>query len=94
MKIGQNTYIMKYEKPNSWTHFDPLKQVVIGNVYDPSFFDDLKDDSIRESIQKVYCGGARASRQGSRYWWGASRETQFGVVKKIIFYFLLLSTRL
>ena len=53
MKIGQNTYIMKYEKPNSWTHFDPLKQVVIGNVYDPSFFDDLKDDSIRESIQKV-----------------------------------------
>ena len=30
-----------------------MKQVVIGNVYDPSFFDDLKDDSIRESIQKV-----------------------------------------
>ena len=44
---------MKYNKPNSWTHFDPLKQVVIGNVYDPSFFNDLEDESLRDSIQKV-----------------------------------------
>ena len=43
----------KYSKVNSWTHFDPLKQVVIGNIYDPKFFDDLPDTSIRDSIQKV-----------------------------------------
>ena len=38
---------------NSWTHFDPLKQVVLGNVYEPEFFNDLPDDSIKQSIQKV-----------------------------------------
>lgn len=43
----------KYSKANSWTHFDPLKQVIIGNIYDPSFFDDLEDDGLRDSIQKV-----------------------------------------
>ena len=43
----------KYSNINSWTHFDPLKQVVLGNVYEPKFFDDLPDDSIRQSIQKV-----------------------------------------
>ena len=43
----------KYSNINSWTHFDPLKQVVLGNAYEPKFFDDLPDDSIRQSIQKV-----------------------------------------
>ncbi len=38
---------------NSWTHWQPLKQVVLANVYPPEFFEDIKDTKLRDSLQKV-----------------------------------------
>jgi len=40
-------------KVNSWTHWQPLKQVVIGNCFDASFFEDVKDTKLRDSLQKI-----------------------------------------
>ena len=40
-------------KVNSWTHWQPLKQVVLGNVFPPEFFEDVKDTKLRDSLQRV-----------------------------------------
>ena len=40
-------------KVNSWSHWQPLKQVVLGNVYSPKFFEDIKDTKLRDSLQRV-----------------------------------------
>ena len=40
-------------KVNSWTHWQPLKQVVLGNVFPPEFFEDVKNTKLRDSLQKV-----------------------------------------
>lgn len=40
-------------KVNSWTHWQPLKQVVLGNVFSPEFFEDVKDTKLRDSLQRV-----------------------------------------
>ena len=40
-------------KVNSWSHWQPLKQVVLGNVFPPEFFEDVKDTKLRDSLQKV-----------------------------------------
>ena len=38
---------------NSWTHWQPLKQIVLGNVYPTEFFEDVKDTKLRDLLQKV-----------------------------------------
>ena len=40
-------------KVNSWTHWQPLKQVVLGNCFDTNFFDDVKDIKLRDSLHKI-----------------------------------------
>tara|TARA_B100000900_G_scaffold285563_1_gene244708 strand:+ start:378 stop:1574 length:1197 start_codon:yes stop_codon:yes gene_type:complete len=40
-------------KVNSWSHWQPLKQVVLGNVFPPEFFEDVKDTKLRDSLQRV-----------------------------------------
>ena len=40
-------------KVNSWTHWQPLKQVVLGNCFEPEFFEDVKDTKLRDSLQKI-----------------------------------------
>ena len=40
-------------KVNSWTHWQPLKQVVLGNVFSPEFFEDVEDTKLRDSLQKL-----------------------------------------
>ena len=40
-------------KVNSWTHWQPLKQVVLVNVFPPEFFEDVKDTKLRDSLQRV-----------------------------------------
>ena len=34
----------KINKVNSWNGWDPLKQVILGNVFEPEFFEDLPND--------------------------------------------------
>lgn len=38
---------------NSWNGWDPLQQVILGNVYTPEFFEDMKDHISRDIIQKI-----------------------------------------
>ena len=40
-------------KVNSWTHWQPLKQVVLGNCFEPEFFEDVKDTKLRDSLQRI-----------------------------------------
>ena len=40
-------------KVNSWSHWQRLKQVVLGNVYPPEFFEDVEDTNLRDSLQKI-----------------------------------------
>ena len=40
-------------KVNSWSHWQPLKQVVLGNVFPPEFFEGVKDTKLRDSLQRV-----------------------------------------
>ena len=43
----------KVNKVNSWNGWDPLKQVILGNVYTPDFFEDLPDARLRDSLQQL-----------------------------------------
>jgi hypothetical protein len=43
-------------KVNSWTEFQPLKTVMVGDVYDQSFFDGIKNDTIREGLKEIVGG--------------------------------------
>ena len=40
-------------KVNSWTHWQPLKQIVLGNCFEPEFFEDVKDTKLRDSLQRI-----------------------------------------
>jgi len=38
---------------NAWNGWDPLKQVVLGNIYKPDFFDAVKDSKTRDMLQTL-----------------------------------------
>ena len=40
-------------KVNSWTHWQPLKQVVLGNCFEPEFFEYVKDTKLRDSLLRI-----------------------------------------
>jgi len=43
----------RINEANAWNGWDPLKQVVLGNVFEPEFFEDLKDHKLRDLLQKL-----------------------------------------
>ena len=43
----------KVTKANSWNGWDPLKQVILGNVFDPDFFEDIQDPKLRDLLQRL-----------------------------------------
>ena len=43
----------RINEANAWNGWDPLKQVVLGNVFKPEFFEDLKDHKLRDLLQKL-----------------------------------------
>ena len=43
----------RINKANAYNGWDPLKQVVLGNVFEPEFFEDLKDHKLRDLLQKL-----------------------------------------
>ena len=47
---GMNKPIKKVNAYNGW---DPLKQIILGNVMSPSFFEDVKDTKLRDLLQKL-----------------------------------------
>lgn len=38
---------------NSWNGWDPLQQVILGNVYNPAFFEDIADTKLRDLLQQI-----------------------------------------
>ena len=48
-EIGQ----MKKIKLNSWDEMQPLEVVAVGSVYDPSFFDGVKNSKIASVLKKI-----------------------------------------
>ncbi|SVD26120.1 uncharacterized protein METZ01_LOCUS378974, partial [marine metagenome] len=40
-------------KVNSWSEFQPLKQIVIGTTYPPEFFEDVKNSKARDCLQQI-----------------------------------------
>lgn len=40
-------------KINSWDEFQPLQEVVLGSLYESSFFDDVKNPKIRSALKKI-----------------------------------------
>jgi hypothetical protein len=47
---GMNNPIKKVNAYNGW---DPLKQIILGNVMSPSFFEDVRDTKLRHLLQKL-----------------------------------------
>lgn len=43
----------KINNVNSWNGWDPLEQVVLGNCYNPSFFEPVKDPRTRDLLQRL-----------------------------------------
>ena len=43
----------KINNVNAWNGWDPLEQVVLGNCYSPSFFDNLQDSRTRDLLQQL-----------------------------------------
>lgn len=43
----------RVNKANAWNGWDPLKQIILGNVFKPEFFEDLPDHKLRDSLQKL-----------------------------------------
>ena len=41
------------KKINAYNGWDPLKQILVGNVMNPSFFDNVKDPKLRHLLQKL-----------------------------------------
>ena len=41
------------KKVNAFNGWDPLKQIILGNVMNPSFFDDVADPKLRHLLQKL-----------------------------------------
>jgi hypothetical protein len=40
-------------KVNSWDEFQSLEEVILGSLYDSSFFDDVKNPKIRSALKKI-----------------------------------------
>lgn len=40
-------------KVNSWDEFQPLEEVILGSVYNSSFFNDVKNIKIRDALKKI-----------------------------------------
>ena len=38
---------------NSWNSWDPLKKVLVGNVYPKGFFEDYEDKRVADALSKV-----------------------------------------
>ena len=47
---NKNKPIKQVKAYNGW---DPLKQIILGNVMNPSFFDDVRDSKLRDLLQKL-----------------------------------------
>ena len=43
----------KVTKANAWNGWDPLKQVILGNVFEPEFFEDIQDPKLRDLLQRL-----------------------------------------
>jgi|TARA_B110000037_G_scaffold28900_1_gene34398 hypothetical protein len=43
----------RVDKINSYNGWDPLKQVILGNIYKPEFFEDLPDPRTRDLMQQL-----------------------------------------
>ena len=43
----------RINKINSYNGWDPLKQVMLGNVFEPEFFEDLPDTKMRDLLQQL-----------------------------------------
>jgi hypothetical protein len=43
----------RIDKINSYNGWDPLKQVILGNIYKPEFFEDLPDPRTRDLMQQL-----------------------------------------
>ena len=40
-------------KVNSWDEFQPLEKLILGSVYDSSFFNDVKNAKIRSALKRI-----------------------------------------
>jgi len=49
--MDSNQY--KINKVNAYNSWDPLKQVVLGNVYEPEFFETVGDPKLRDLLQQI-----------------------------------------
>lgn len=49
--MDSNQY--RVNKANAYNGWDPLKQVVLGNVFTPEFFEDIADHKLRDLMQKI-----------------------------------------
>ena len=59
-RIGQHKLdklLAKMNKPiktvNAYNGWDPLKQIILGNVFNPSFFDGVKDSKTKGMLQRI-----------------------------------------
>jgi hypothetical protein len=43
----------KINEVNAWNGWDPLKQVVLGNVFDPEIFENIGDHKLRDLLQQI-----------------------------------------
>lgn len=43
----------KVTKANAYNGWDPLKQVILGNVFEPEFFEDIGDPKLRDLLQQI-----------------------------------------
>ena len=68
-------------KVNSWTEFQPLKTVMVGDVYDQSFFDGIKNDTIREGLKEIVGG----TKEDIQYFKKAFKHSSY--LYGFIFYF-------
>ena len=41
-------------KVNSWDEFSPLKTLILGSVFDTTFFDAIKNQKIQYALKKVF----------------------------------------
>lgn len=41
------------EKVNAWNGWDPLKQIIVGSIIDPEYFEEVKDRKLRHLLQKL-----------------------------------------
>ena len=41
-------------KVNSWDEFQPLQELLVGSIYDSSFFDDVKEVRARDALKRIF----------------------------------------